>query len=247
MDLRIENIDFGYNGGNILSSLNLHVKQNEFVSLLGLSGCGKSTLLNLVAGFLTPLKGKIFFGDEEVKSPNNERAMVFQEDAVFPWYNVFENVAYPFKVQKEKININLIEKILDDVGLKDFQYYLPKELSGGMKKRVDLARAYAASPQLLLMDEPFGSLDSYTRHKMQMLLLKLWTDNKTTVLFVTHDISEALFLSDRIILMDSEKGNIRKEFKLNFPHPRNRDLKKKDLFLQLLEKIENELNLIENE
>ena len=243
MQLNIDNISFGFNGNAILSDFSMEVKENEFVSIVGLSGCGKTTLLNLVAGFLEPSKGEIKFNNQTIKGTSSDRVMVFQEDAVFPWYSVFDNIAYSVKIRDG--NKDLIPDLISSVGLNGFENYYPKELSGGMKKRVDLARAYAANPKLLLMDEPFGALDSYTRQKMQQLLLDMWRQSKKTILFVTHDINEAILLSDRIILMNNKRGNIHKEYSVKLIRPRTKSIKKDPEFTNLWSEIENELSIIE--
>lgn len=247
MQLELKNVDFGYNNDDILSSFNLKVEKNEFVSIVGLSGCGKSTLLNLIAGFITPQKGQIIFDAHTIKGTSSDRVMVFQEDAVFPWYNVYDNVSYSLNIKDKNKNTNFINNLISDVGLSGFEKYYPKELSGGMKKRVDLARAYAANPKLLLMDEPFGALDAHTRQKMQQLLLDMWRKNTKMILFVTHDINEAIFLSDRVILMNNKQGNIKKEFEVKLNRPRNQIVKKSPEFISLWSEIENELSKIEQE
>ena len=201
--LEFEQVSFSYESCSalVLQDLSLKIGDNEFVSIVGLSGCGKTTLLHLAAGFYLPTSGRILFDGKEVFSPSPDRVMVFQEDAVFPWYTVMDNVKYPLlirRVEEEEIE-KQAAAYLKLVGLENFSDFFPKELSGGMKKRVDLARAYLAGPKLLLMDEPFGALDTHTRQKMQMLLMDLWQRNRKTVLFVTHDIAEAVFLSDREI------------------------------------------------
>lgn len=247
MQLRLENISFGYNDREILSGFNAEIRENEFVSIIGLSGCGKSTLLNLVAGFIEPAKGTLEFENQKFSGTSSERVMVFQEDAVFPWYTVYDNVAYSLNIKDKNQNTNFINNLISDVGLSGFEKYYPKELSGGMKKRVDLARAYAANPKLLLMDEPFGALDAHTRQKMQQLLLNMWRKNTKTILFVTHDINEAIFLSDRVILMNNKQGNIQKEFEVKLNRPRNQIIKKSHEFINLWSEIENELSKIEQE
>ncbi|MDH5414263.1 MAG: ABC transporter ATP-binding protein [Flavobacteriaceae bacterium] len=247
MILKAEKLTFSYRQGTkIIQDFNLSVESNEFVTVVGLSGSGKTTLLNLIAGFIKPSDGNLKFDEVEVNSPSPERVVVFQEDSVFPWYNVKDNVSYSLKLNnypKDKIKI-ITEKYINLVGLKGFEKYYPKELSGGMKKRVDLARAYAANPKLLLMDEPFGSLDAHTRQKMQMLLLDLWNKEKKSILFVTHDLSEAVFLSDRIILL-SGNGKVHQEYKVGFARPRTPDLRKDMKFVQLWGEIESEFHNLE--
>ncbi|HEY4287932.1 MAG TPA: ABC transporter ATP-binding protein [Puia sp.] len=226
----------------------LSVDENEFVAIVGQSGCGKTTLLNLVAGFLQPSSGKLFFADEEIQKPGPDRVVVFQEDAVFPWMTVGKNIAYGLAAkglsaeQQEPI----VSKYLQLVGLTGFRNYYPKNLSGGMKKRVDLARAYAINPKVFLMDEPFGALDSYTRQNMQTELLHLWNADKKTVLFVTHDVSEAIYMADRIVLMSPRPGKIEQVFMVPFPRPRQKTIRKSPAFLELQSEIEGWLDHFED-
>jgi len=223
-----------------LNNFNLEIEKNEFVSLVGHSGCGKTTLLNLIAGFLKPTSGTIQFEGKDILCPASDRVVVFQEDAVFPWLTVKKNIAYGL----DAIGVNGLErentvnKYLELVGLKSFADYYPKDLSGGMKKRVDLARAYAVNPKVLLMDEPFGALDAYTRQNMQSNLLNLWDKEKKTVVFVTHDISEAIFMSDKLVLMSPSPGTVHRIFKVPFERPRNQQIKKSLEFLSLQSEIE---------
>lgn len=243
--LEFEQVSFSYElcSTLVLEDLSLKISDGEFVSIVGLSGCGKSTLLHLVAGFFLPTVGRILFDGKGIFSPSPDRVMVFQEDAVFPWLTVMENVKYPLSIRgiaEEDIEKQAVA-YLKFVGLENFGDFFPKELSGGMKKRVDLARAYLAGPKLLLMDEPFGALDTHTRQKMQMLLMDLWQENRKTVLFVTHDIAEAVFLSDRVVVMSSSPGKIYKIYTIKTERPRKLEMKHGLEFMRLISELEKDI------
>lgn len=207
-----------------LNETNLSVDQGEIVCIVGPSGCGKTTLLNLIAGFLEPSSGEILVAGHQVKGPSAERAVVFQADAVFPWLTVEKNVAFGPSVQgsRKRENAGDVSHYLDLVGLTDFAKAYPKELSGGMRKRVDLARAYAAGPEVLLLDEPFGALDVFTKEAMWMALKKVTEAEPKTIVFVTHDIEEALFLGDRVVVMTPRPARVHSVIEV--PFDRNRDL-----------------------
>ncbi|MCD6317584.1 ABC transporter ATP-binding protein [Candidatus Aerophobetes bacterium] len=219
----------------VLENINFEISLNEFVSIIGPSGCGKTTLLRIIAGFLKPTKGEVICDGTTVKGPSPSRVVVFQKDAVFPWMSVRQNVEFGLLAkgvsQEERTRIS--NYFIELVGLKGFEDNLPKTLSGGMRKRVDLARAYAAGPEILLMDEPFGSLDAQTKSKMQEELLKIWEREKRTILFITHDISEALYLSDRVIVLTSRPGKTKKIIKVSLPRPRKNELKFTPEFAEL--------------
>ena len=184
-----------------LDETNLQIATNEIVCIVGPSGCGKSTLLNLVAGFLAPSAGEVLVDGAPVPGP--ERAVVFQQDSIFPWLTVAQNLAYGPRARGLPASevSPIVERLLALVGLAEYRDLFPLQLSGGMKKRVDLARAYANKPAIMLMDEPFGALDVLTKEKMQIELLRLWQKEALTILFVTHDIEEALFIGDRVVVM----------------------------------------------
>ncbi|MEB3231454.1 MAG: nitrate ABC transporter ATP-binding protein [Leptolyngbyaceae bacterium] len=211
----------------VLENVNLTIREGEFVCLIGHSGCGKTTLLNMVAGFVEPTVGKIAVNGETVYHPGRDRMMVFQNYSLLPWKTAFENVylavdsAYPHKRPAEKSAI--VEEHLAMVGLTEAAKKLPGQLSGGMKQRVAIARALAIRPQVLLLDEPFGALDAITKEEMQEELLAIWRDHQTTVLMITHDIDEALFLADRIVMMtNGPAAHIGEILEVPFPRPRNR-------------------------
>jgi NitT/TauT family transport system ATP-binding protein len=245
--ISLKNISKKYSQKNeetiALENISLDISEGQFVSIVGPSGCGKSTLINILAGFLPFESGEVIINNVKVNSPSNDRAVVFQEDAVFPWYNVFDNIAYGLKIRgKSKIEIDTIaSNYINLVGLSSFKSFYPKQLSGGMKKRVDLARAYANNPSILLMDEPFGALDVMTRQNMQLKLLELLELEKKTVIFVTHDISEAIVLSDKVVIMDSLPGSIKEIVDVKFIRPRTLQLKKQKDFLDLHEYIEKKV------
>lgn len=208
----------------VLEDINLSLSRGEFVVLLGPSGCGKSTILNLVAGFTQPDRGRVVAGGKMVKQPGPDRGMIFQQPNLFPWLSVLENVTFGPRLGKHrKDDTNaLAQAWLERVGLKGFEHHAPWQLSGGMKQRVALARAWLPGPEVLLLDEPFGALDAQTRMMMQELLREAWLSTGTTLLFVTHDVEEALFLADRILIMSAKPGKIVDEISL--PFGRERDI-----------------------
>ena len=205
-----------------LEDINLSVAKREFVAILGPSGCGKSTLLNMVAGFDRPTRGTVRVHGEEIVEPSPRRGVVFQEPALFPWFSVMENVLFGPKTQRHPAAEyrHRAAQILDQVGLRGFEASYPAELSGGMRQRVGIARVLIMQPQVLLMDEPFGSLDAQTRMLMQELLLQVWEQHHQTVLFVTHDVEEALLLADRVCVMTARPGRIKRSIDVRIPRPR---------------------------
>lgn len=214
----------GDNGKNIpaLVDLDLQVNEGEFVSIVGPSGCGKTTLINLIAGFDHPTGGEIFLNKKKVAIPGADRGVVFQKYTSFPWLTVQKNIEFGLKLMgvAESKRAQVAREYVKVTGLKGFEHEYPKNLSGGMQQRVALARTLAADPEILLMDEPFGALDTQTRRFMQDLLLQIWSKTKKTVLFVTHDVDEALFISDRVLIMSARPGTLIKEIKVNLPRPR---------------------------
>jgi ABC-type nitrate/sulfonate/bicarbonate transport system ATPase subunit len=205
-----------------LQAIDVAIARNEFVALLGPSGCGKSTLLNMVAGFDAPTRGRALFNGEPVRAPDPRRGVVFQEPALFPWYTVRENLAFGPKTKRLAPTQYepKVQLFVDQVGLTGFESHYPAELSGGMKQRVGIARVLVMEPEVLLMDEPFGSLDAQTRSVMQELLLSVWERHHQTVLFVTHDIEEALLLADSVFVMTARPGRIKKRLTVDLPRPR---------------------------
>jgi NitT/TauT family transport system ATP-binding protein len=209
-----------------LAGIDLTVADGEFVALLGPSGCGKSTLLNLVAGFEKPTGGRMRIFGEPEQAPGPDRAVVFQEPALFPWLRVSDNVTFSPRLAGRKRTEYEADarKFLDLVGLTGFERHYPDQLSGGMKQRVGLARCLLMQPRLFLMDEPFGALDAQTRLQMQELLLQVWEQYKRTVIFITHDIDEAIFLADTVYVMSARPGRIQARMKIDLPRPRNVDM-----------------------
>jgi NitT/TauT family transport system ATP-binding protein len=224
--IAFENVSKTFSGQSevrALEGINLAIAEGEFAALLGPSGCGKSTLLNLLAGFEKTTEGTLLFDGRTVTRPGPDRGVVFQEAALFPWLTVWQNVIFGPQVQgvARADYESKARNLLKLVGLESFAEALPVQLSGGMRQRVGIARVLAMSPKALLMDEPFGALDAQTRLSMQQLLLDVWQSLGTTVLFVTHDIDEAILLSDRICVMSARPGRIIRTIPITLPRPRS--------------------------
>ncbi len=205
-----------------VKGVSLQVRPGEFVSLIGPSGCGKSTILNAVAGFTLPDAGAVMLDGTRIKGPGSDRGMVFQQYSLFPWMTVRKNVEFGLKMQGMPLSERETQArtLLGLAGLLSFENHYPSQLSGGMKQRVGIVRALATSPQVLLMDEPFGALDSQTRSVMQEILTNMWQKLRLSVLFITHDIEEAIFLSDRIYVMTARPGRVKAELAVDLPRPR---------------------------
>ncbi|CQD42729.1 taurine ABC transporter ATP-binding subunit [Yersinia mollaretii] len=216
--LNVNHISAKYNGLKVLDDVSLQISHGELLVVLGPSGCGKTTLLNLIAGFITPSAGDITLDGVRIKSPGAERCVVFQSEGLLPWRNVLNNVGFGLqlaginKTQRDTIS----RKILKQVGLADFENYFIWQLSGGMRQRVGIARALAANPRMLLLDEPFGALDAFTREQMQELLLKIWRDTGKQILLITHDIEEAIFLASKLLLLSPGPGQVVESLSLDF-------------------------------
>lgn len=214
------------NGDTItaLKDINLDIKEGEFVCIIGPSGCGKTTLLRLIAGISKPASGNIILDGKNIIGPNPMCGMVFQEFSLFPWNTALKNVEFGLKMQgvKTKKRKEIAKEFLDLVDLNDFENRYPHELSGGMKQRVAIARALAQNPVLLLMDEPFASVDAQTRNMLQKALLEIWKKTKKTIIFVTHSVDEAIYLSDRIVLLSKRPGRISEIKQVEIKRPRNR-------------------------
>ncbi|WP_319407031.1 ABC transporter ATP-binding protein [uncultured Desulfosarcina sp.] len=208
----------------VLQDICFSVRRGEMICFLGRSGCGKSTLLKILAGFIRSSSGAVQLNGRPVGRPGPDRCVVFQEDALFPWLTVKENIAFGLKGRKlsRRVRDREVDRFIGLVGLDGFADYLPQAISGGMKQRVSLARVLILQPEVLLMDEPFAALDAQTREEMQNLLLDLWKKFSYTVLFVTHDVNEAVLLADRIILMDKNPGRIREDISIDLPRPRHK-------------------------
>ena len=207
----------------------------EFRVLLGPSGCGKSTLLRLIAGLDRPDSGEVLVNDQPVHGPGKDRGMVFQKYTSFPWLTVADNIAYGLKINSvpEHKRREIVAQLIRDIGLSGFENAYPETLSGGMQQRVAIARTLALRPAVILMDEPFGALDAQTRSEMQQLLLKVWDETASTILFVTHDVEEAIYLADRIFIMSAHPGTIVEDVQVPFDRPRNLDLKQRNEFHEL--------------
>jgi len=237
--LHIHNVSKIYrsDGQEVLAidEIDLKIKNKEFATILGPSGCGKSTLLRIVAGLIKPTKGIVRLDGNVITRPGQDRGMVFQSYTLFPWLTVTENIQFGLeisgmpKARQEQIAQEFVEK----VGLKGFEKTYPRGLSGGMKQRVAIARALANNPAILLLDEPFGALDAQTRALMQELLTQIWEELHKTILFVTHDVEEAIFLSDRVFMMTARPGKIKAEIDISLERPRSYEIKATESFLNL--------------
>ncbi|HXE28315.1 MAG TPA: ABC transporter ATP-binding protein [Stellaceae bacterium] len=205
-----------------LKDVSLQIESGTFVSFLGPSGCGKTTLLRIINGLITPTQGEIRIADERVEGPKPDRAMVFQEFNLLPWRTARGNVEFPLEVQgvAKSERDRVVGRVLAQVGLEKFDNFYPHQLSGGMKQRVGLARALGVGPAYLLMDEPFGALDPQIREMMQLELMKLWDSDRKTVVFVTHSVDEAVFLSDRVIMFGTSPGRVVADLTIDLPRPR---------------------------
>ncbi|AND85345.1 ATP-binding cassette domain-containing protein [Clostridium tyrobutyricum] len=232
-----------------IQKTNFEILDNEFVCIVGPSGCGKSTLLKMIAGLDDVSEGSIFLDGKQLSGPGADRGVVFQSYSLFPWMTVEKNIKFGLKLKKmPNVKIDeIVNKYLGLIGLTQFRKCLPKELSGGMKQRVAIARALANSPEILLMDEPFGALDPQTKSKMQLLMRQIWQKEKTTIIFITHDIEEAVFLSTRVYVMGTNPGRIISEVPVYLPYDRDLDLKDTREFIELRRKVTKILHSGESE
>ncbi len=221
MKVEIHNVGMTYGTTRVLDAIELGVAAGEFVCLLGPSGCGKSTLLNIVGGFVQPTEGSVTIDGEPVVGPDPRRIFVFQERGVFPWLTVEQNIGFGLFRQGEKEKRERIAHYVQLVGLHGFEASYPRELSGGMKQRLEVARALAVNPDVLYLDEPFGALDSITRLQMRRELLRIWQAERKTILFVTHDIEESVQLADRVVVLSARPGRVRRIVNIDIPHPRD--------------------------
>ncbi|MCW5773453.1 MAG: ABC transporter ATP-binding protein [Rhodospirillaceae bacterium] len=247
--LRIEQVSRtfpGVHGGpptRALEPVDLAVADNDFITILGPSGCGKSTLLRIVAGLDTPSTGKVLLDGQAVSRPGPDRGMVFQSYTLFPWLSVRDNIRFGLRERglPESEQQRIGDEWIAKVGLKGFESHYPKMLSGGMQQRTALARALANNPKILLLDEPFGALDNQTRALMQEMLLALWEAERKTVLFVTHDIEEAIFMASRVVVMSARPGRIKAEVAVDLPHPRVYTVKTTPEFAALKARLTEEI------
>ena len=231
-------------GTHALADVNLQIPRGQFVSIVGPSGCGKSTLIRLIAGLDRYTAGTLNVdGQDPIKARkrSNDLAYVFQDPTLLPWRNVFKNVTLPLELRGQIIDDRRIQAILETVGLSDFLTALPSQLSGGMRMRVSIARALATNPGLLLLDEPFGALDEITRQRLNEELLKLWERDHWTGIFITHNVYEAAFLADRVLVMSARPGRIIADLDMPFSHPRDKDLRHDSAFVDIAHQISNQL------
>jgi ABC-type nitrate/sulfonate/bicarbonate transport system ATPase subunit len=233
--LTIRGVERRFDTTLALQATDLDVAANEFITILGPSGCGKSTLLRIVAGLDRQTAGTVQLDGRRIDGPGADRGMVFQSYTLFPWLNVLDNVCFGLRERglPRAEQVATAQRFIAQVGLKGFEQHFPKQLSGGMQQRTALARALANRPRMLLMDEPFGALDHQTRELMQELLLGIWEQERTTVLFVTHDIDEAVFMASRVVVMSARPGRIKLDRAVELPHPRHYAMKTTPAFSAL--------------
>ena len=241
--VHIDNVVKKFNGRNgemiALNGVTLDIHDNEFICVVGPSGCGKSTLLNIIAGLLEPTSGQVYCDGKLVEGTGTDRGVVFQQYALFPWLTVKKNVRFALEMRgiKGKEADQLAMKYLEKVDLVKFANHYPKELSGGMKQRAAIARAYAAEPQVLLMDEPFGALDAQTRTQLQSELLQTWERDMKTCFFITHHVDEAIILAQKVIVMSARPGRVKAVIDIDIPYPRDQETKMSPRFLELKNEI----------
>lgn len=249
MAIEIKNINKSFHGRGldhdikVLDDVNLNIEDGEFVCLLGPSGCGKTTLLRLIAGLDQPTSGEVIADGETVKKPSGDIAVIFQQYSLFPWLTVLENVMFGLNLKKDRTkeeNLKAAERYLESVGLIDFKDSYPHELSGGMKQRVAIIRSLLNHSPILLMDEPFSALDMQNRHMLQEQLIGVWKRFKNTIVFVTHDVDEAIYLADKIVIMDKNPGKIKEIFDVDMPRLRKRESKE---FIEIQEEVLDKLNV----
>jgi len=243
IEIRDVSVRFGRRGESTeaVSRVSIDVAPGDFVSVIGPSGCGKSTLLNIVAGFLTPSEGTALLDGRPINGPGADRGVVFQQYSLFPWMTVRRNVEFGLKMQGHGANAreSAARTLLGMAGLLAFENHYPDQLSGGMKQRVGIVRALATSPQVLLMDEPFGALDSQTRTVMQEILTNMWQQLRLSVLFITHDIEEAIFLSEKVYVMTARPGRIKAEIPIPLPRPRTPEMMASPTFHALVRQLKS--------
>jgi NitT/TauT family transport system ATP-binding protein len=232
-------VDFQTETGplRVVDEVSLDIRENEFICVVGPSGCGKTTLMNILAGFVQPTLGRVTLDGQPVQAPGRDRGVIFQEYGVFPWLTVEQNILFGLKLSGSKTPASerdaVCRKYLELMGLKDFAKAFPKTLSGGMRQRLAIARAYAAQPEFLLMDEPFGALDAQTRSKMQNLLLEVLQREGKTVMMITHSVDEAVYLASRIVVVTARPARIKEIIDVPFGYPRHEDLHESPEFIAI--------------
>lgn len=224
-----------------LQNINLNVDKGEFITIIGPSGCGKSTLLKIIAGLDTDYSGTVLLNGKQIEGPSIEKGFIFQEPRLFPWLTVEKNIAANLSLKNAEVS-RRVQELIELVRLKGFEKAYPRELSGGMAQRVSIARALLRNPDVLLLDEPFGALDAFTRSHLQEVLLDIWQSNKTTMLFVTHDIDEAVFLGERVVIMNPRPGHIHTVLPIDLPFPRK---KSQSSFQELRARVVREFEKVE--
>jgi NitT/TauT family transport system ATP-binding protein len=215
-----------------LDKVSLEVREGEFLCILGPSGCGKSTLLWAMGGLHDLTSGQIRLGEEVITRPHPEIAMIFQDANLLPWRNLAKNVALPFELKRKRPDMERIGRLLERVSLNGFENKFPRELSGGMQQRASIVRSLAVNPSVLLMDEPFGALDAFTRDEMNLLIQEIWMETGKTIAFVTHSISEAIFLADRVVVMSARPGRITAIYDIDVPRPRSVEIQTRPDFIE---------------
>ena len=224
-----------------LDNVSMSVADGEFTCVVGPSGCGKTTLLWSVAGLHSLTSGSVFLDGQSVTGPHPQIGMVFQEANLLPWRNLTKNIEFPFEIKRQRPDREWIDHLLDRVGLAGFGNKYPRELSGGMQQRAAIVRALSFNPSVLLMDEPFGALDAFTRDEMNLLVEEIWLETKKTIVFITHNIAEAVFLSDRVYVMSARPGRMAREFAVPFDRPRSLDLFASRELFELVNEIKAEI------
>jgi NitT/TauT family transport system ATP-binding protein len=221
-----------------LEDVSIDVNDGELVCILGPSGCGKTTLLWAMSGLHSLTRGRVLLDGTEVRGPRpTEIGMIFQEANLLPWRNLRQNLEFPFEIKHKKPDEQRVKSLLAETGLAGFEKSMPRELSGGMQQRASIVRALAQDPEVLLMDEPFGALDAFTRDEMNLLLLRLWAETQKTIVFVTHNISEAIFLADRVVVMTPRPGRVARVYDIDLPRPRTIEMTFEPSFIALVQEI----------
>jgi NitT/TauT family transport system ATP-binding protein len=244
--LEIQNLHKSFGELQVLRDLNFQVGDHEFLAIVGPSGCGKTTLLRTIAGIETPNEGQVIIDGRRITKPGADRGFVFQQDSLLPWRTIWKNLVFGLEVNGRLTEEAVVEakKLLKLVGLSGFENFYPNQISGGMRQRVNLARALALNPEVLIMDEPFSALDAQTREVMQLELLRIWQQGRKTVLFITHQIDEAVFLADRIVVLGRRPGWVKEIIGIDLPRPRELAMKRTAAFGAYVDRV---WNLIEND